>query len=175
MGLNSKSGVSEREAAAQFLLAVFLGVRDQWASISAALRPFMRSGEKLESPSTEFEFSMATIALQMHAVEHVFPADQARRIRAHVLECLLATEPGEAALEALKAYDGVWSASVGAGERPLGAMAARFCHRAGLDAEDLPADGHLPDSIFAATLGDAFTATIPGWWKSLVKTREVVG
>lgn len=175
MGLASKPGVSEREAAAQFLLAMFLGVRDNWATISASLRPLMISAEKLEAPSTEFEFSMATIALQLRALDHVFPPDQARRIRAHVLSFLLSTEPGEAALEALKVYDGVWVSSLDAGRRPLGAMAARFCRRVGLDPEDLPADGSLADSIFAGALGDAFTTTVPGWWKSLVKAREIVG
>jgi hypothetical protein len=174
MGSASKAAVSEREAAVQFLLAVFLHVRDQWMAICEALRPLMTSTDKLDAPSTELEFSMATIALQMHALDLVFPPAQASRIRSHVLTSLLTTEPGEAALEALKVYDRVWRLSVEAGQRPYGAMAAAFCHRAGFTGDDLPADAGLADSIFASTLGDALMTTMPGWWKALVRKRNVL-
>lgn len=174
MGRLARSVLSEREAAAQFLIAMFLGVRDSWTSIATLLHPLMIDGGKLASPSAEFEFSLATISMQLRAVDHVFAAAQAKRIREHVLECLLATEPGEAAIEALGAYDRVWAQSLAAGHRPLGAVAATFCRRVGLDAGDLPAGAESADSVFAITLGDAIATSLPGWWKTVIKTREIV-
>ena len=174
MGLFGKPTISEEEAAAQFVIAMLTGVRENWTKITGSFRTLMHKSEKLDSPWAQLEFGIATMSTQLRALANLFPAEQAERIRGYVLNCLSSAEAGEAALEALEAYDGAWDDSIEAGEPPFGAVAVRLCHRLKFGPSDIATVGEFMDPMFLMALGGAITTTFSGWWKILLGTHRVV-
>lgn len=171
MGLFGKPKMHEEYAAAQFVIAMLEAVRENWIELTASFRSSIRDTKHFDSVWGQFEFGIAVVATQFQAVPNLLPADQAQRLRRHVVNFLNAPDFGESAVAGFEAYDAAFKTAVKTNEHPFGALTATFCYR--LEIEPPNALGII-SPLFVLAVGNAIALAFPGWWKNLLDSNRLV-
>ena len=158
------------EGAGKFVLAILTRVQPEWPAIVAELRGILQEPlDALDDVWTQFEFAMAVVAVEMQALPNLLPADQARRIRQHVLTCLRTPNVGPAKIEAVEAYEQAWTKAMADAELPFGSVAALLCERAGIRGAPVELGGvHYQDPLLLTALGTVVTTFAMGHWKNFL-------
>jgi hypothetical protein len=128
----------------------------------------------LDTARTRLEFGVASLATQAQAVDNLFSADQAQRIRAHVLRFVSASGIGQGAIEGYRDYAAAWERANEAREAPFDYLAAACCERLEIRPSHVGSAGGYVDPLFVTVLAVALSAAIPGWWKNLLGDYRVV-
>jgi len=175
MGLFGKERVSEAEAAAVFVGSILLSVQKNWPQITSQFTPFLRRvPEHLNSEWSQYEFALASIALQIQALPNLLPPDQAERVRSFVFACLAAPELGSEPLEVIELYENAWKAAIAAAEPPC--LAPVLYER--LQLRDYTAPVTLGKAQFVsplllAAMEGAITYHGGPWWKSYLAEHKL--
>ena len=175
MGLFGKPTISEKDAAGRFVLSILRGVRETWPQITGQFSPFLDSdAEQLQSPWAQFEFGVASIAIQIQALQNLLPTDQARRVRGYIVACLSAPDLGSVPVESLAAYERAWLDAPEQGEMPFNAVASVLYDHLGLDCSVTVGGARLKDPLLIMAMGGAVTTFGGPWWKSLISKYRLV-
>ena len=127
-----KETISEQVAVQRVLTKLMEAGRAAWLEFLDDIAKINRPGTPLfaEGSHPEFEFLIAVIAVQFQAVEHLFEADQAGRLR-NIALGVLTKDIGDYPRQAVGQYQLAWNEALG-GEgirNPIEAVAGVFFDR----------------------------------------------
>ena len=171
----SKKKISELEAAGIFVVSMVRGVQDTWPSIVSELASLLGEDvQRMDTEQVKFDFVLAVIAVQMQALSNLFPADQAARIREHVLKCISSPDLGTYPIDSLKEYEHAWKASLDAREPPWGSLASILYDKIGCNKSVSVGDAKVKSPILLVGLGSAIVRLGRAWWKDFISAYELV-
>lgn len=182
MGLFKKK-VTELDASLAFTQHIMNTAYAQWSDIYAGLQE-AHGGKFIVNDETfaPFDLCLAEIALQMEALQNLYPQDQADRLRRHVLNIMNSPEYGEYCAQEIEAYRGAWHEALNSSE-PLDvthAIPARLLHRwLGSRLREFAAQvkGQPSDIISPLLVTHVMTIVmgfLPTFWKGFKEQFELV-
>jgi hypothetical protein len=134
-----KPSVSETAIARQFVLNVLQAVEESWPRLRReSLCDLFQDPTVLDSEAAPYEFAFAAAAVQIQALSNLFPADQAARIRSHVVDRLCAFASGPYPAGAIEEYQAAWDRSLQMAEYPWFGVAAVLFDRLASDVASDP-------------------------------------
>lgn len=175
MGFFGKTKKSELEAATAFVLTFFEHGQAHWPSIRADLQILDPQFAILAKDKVAaYELTLAAIASHLHAVENLLPADQASRVRAHVLECLSRASTSNYPREAIAEYDAAWDNSLSQVEPPFIGVASVLYDKLRLSSSVSVGTAVFKNPYVTMALGGAVVQFAGPWWKNYVETYRIV-
>ena len=176
MRLFGKPKLSEAEAAGQVVMSLFRALPGSWPSIADGLRPMLGDDASvLDDDLASYEFALAALAIQLQALPNLLPADQARRIRGHVLECLAIEELGTYPQETIAEYQQAWDDALRANEPPHIGIASVLFDNLGCSGSIAVGESRFKDPLVLMSLGAAVLqyGSTPAWKILLSKFKLV--
>lgn len=176
MPLFGKPKLSEAETAAQVVMSLFRMLPESWPSIADGLRPMLGDDASvLDDNVAAYEFALAALTSQLQTLPNLLPADQARRIRGHVLECLATEELGTYPQKTIAEYQQAWDASLRAKEPPHNGIASVLFDRLGCSGSLALGESKIKHPLVLMSLGAAVLqyGSIPAW-KTLASKFNLV-
>jgi hypothetical protein len=129
---------------------------------------FESQRDRLESQFAREEFALACLSMEMPALSNLFPADQARRIRQHKLDCVFRSSGRpKAAIDAILAYERVLAASLRDLEPPHFNVASLYYDRVGLTESVTIGGARYKAPFLLQGLGAAFATFGAGFWRHI--------
>lgn len=175
MRLFGKQQKTEVHAAAEFVIFMCEHLEAQWSSLCSGLVPFEPQFAALATDKiASYEFTLAAIAVQMHAIPNLLSPDQTTRIRAHIMECLITDEVGDYPRQAIAEYNAAWDRSVSKAELPLGGVASILYDKLGLTSAVPIGEITLKSPVLLTVLGGTIFQVGGPWWKNYVDTHQIV-
>jgi hypothetical protein len=175
MGLFGKPKISEEVIAGQFVLHVCRGVEESWPKITDELRQLLHDDASvLDDQFAPFEFALAVIATQMQALSNLLPADQAGRLRSHIIRCLCSDELGTYPKEALDEYQAAWDRSLQVPEPPYFGIASVLFDKLGCSEALSIGRASFKSPITLMALGSTVVTFGGAFWKTAVSQYSIV-
>lgn len=175
MALFGQPKKTELEAAAEFVIHFCEYVRDQWPALCRELQSLEPRFATLASDViASYEFTLAVLAAQMQALPNLSSADQAARVRAHIMQCLTTDETADYGPTAIAEYETAWHKSLEAAEPPFGALASVLFDKLGLTSPVPIGKVTLKDPVLLMALGGTIVQVGGPWWKRYLETYRIV-
>ena len=176
MWLFGKKKVSETTIAGQFVFYVCHGVEESWPKIAEELRELFRGDASvLDDQDAPFEFALAVVSIQMQALPNLLSADQAARIRSHIVSCLCSDDKlGTYPAEAIDEYQAAWDRSLQVPEPGFDGIASVLFDKLGcLDKVSIGKASFKSPTMLMA-LGSAVVTLGGPFWKEAVSQYRIV-
>jgi hypothetical protein len=175
MGLFGKQKISETAIAGQFVLHVCRGVEESWPKIAEELRELFRDDASvLDDQFAPFEFALAVVATQMQALPKLLSADQAARIRSHIVCCLCSDKLGTYPAEAIDEYQAAWDRSLQVPEPPYDRIASVLFDKFGCSDKVSIGKASFKSPTMLMALGSAVVTFGGQFWKAAVSQYRIV-
>jgi|SRR6267143_5157999 len=156
--------VSETTIARKFVFHVLQTVVECWPHLSGeVLRDYFSDPTVLDSEAAPYEFAFALAAVQIQALPNLFPADQAARIRSHVVRSLCSEDIGPYPAGAIEEYQAAWDRSLQMGEHPWFGVAAVLFDKL---ASETASDPMTINQMLLSVLGGELTLRGGPFWKT---------
>jgi hypothetical protein len=174
MGLFGKPRKTELQAAAEFVINTCRQAQTQWPSICGELQPFDAQFESFRDDKiAAYEFTLAAISVEMHAISSLLPAEQGKRIRSHILQCLTTDDVGDYPREAIAEYDVAWTTSLSQAEPPFSGVASVLYDKLGLSSSTSIGGVAFKSPFLIMGLGGA-VVQCGAWWKNYIEQHRIV-
>lgn len=175
MGLFGKKKLPELEAAGQFVLMITKGVQQHWSGIANDLKDMFNAGEPiLDEQYASFEFVLAVIACQIQALPNLLQADEARRIRQYIIQCISSPELGDYPSEAIQEYQNAWDQSLQQSEPPFYGIAAVLFDKLDCQSTVKRGDASFKSPLLLMALSEKIVTFGGPWWKSVTQKYKLV-
>lgn len=127
---SGRQKLPEKELARAFVAKVMETVQKEWPNICKTFK-----GElELQIPNNDeasFEFFMAVLATEILALPNFLPADQAIRMKEHLVRIVSAAELGSYPSDTFREYQNAWDSAHLQGARPLDSVVTVLCDKLG--------------------------------------------
>ncbi len=175
MGLFGKKKLQEIEAASQFVLMVTKDVQRHWSEIANELKDMFQAEDSMaDDQYAGFEFVLAVIACQIQALPNLLPADQASRIREHVMQCISSPELGEYPREAIHEYQNAWDQSLQQCEPPFNGIASVLFDKLEFQSTVELGGASFKSPLLLMALSEKIVTFGGPWWKTVTQKYKLV-
>ncbi len=169
-----KPGKSEIEAAAEFVLSIIQQTQADLPIVCSTLEFFDPIFSSLSADTfAAYEFNLAVISTQLHALPNFFPLEISSRIRSHVLNSIAIDDVGNYPVCTIGEYDSVWELAIEHAELPHAGVASILYDKLGLSASVSIGGQKLKDPMLISSLGCAVLSCGSGWWKKWTEKYQL--
>lgn len=175
--------LTEQEAASYFVLSMTKEVQDGWPNFYSMLKDFFKDNFELENEEMAvYDLVLASIAMDLQAVNNLFPKDQAGRIETWIMKCIDIEDLGQYAIGEVKKYGERFQRGIidmPSGDDPISEITARLLQRwlgQNIQRFYVEMNGKKTTIISPVLISTVNTmlANLAGKWKRLKEDFEIV-
>lgn len=176
MSLFEKPTISELVAAALFVNTLAETAKRDWPAISRKLDKFLSPTDShfQQIESGDFEFLLATVAVQLQALPNLLPKPQAARVRERVLAAMSTPELGAYPREAIREYQAAWDEALAKPDLPWNAVASVLFDKLGCTNTVEIMGETFKHPFLISALAQELVKFCGGWWKELIDSGRLV-
>ena len=177
-----KKKLPEHDAAGAFVLSVLKAARDGWPAAYETFREVGGNQFVVQNKQmAPFDLALVAIAMDLQAVNNLFPKDQSERIEKWVFKYLSGGDSGEYAVNEVRQYSKAWQEAIeNMTNNPASAVAARLLVRwlgdgiKNFDMGDGEKTGYISPLLLGATAIYLTEVALTWSWKSLKDKYKLI-